>query len=99
MGVQIASVLATVWSNLTIMSGVKLKTHPDPETQPEDYVHEVILQWCMGHSLRPPSWKELLQVIQDIGLEDLKQQIEAFMKGKALISVTELTTHYVYYVY
>ena len=95
MGVHIVSVLANIHYQLTTTSGVQLQPQidkhgrrrgrriplPDPQTAPGQYVEEVISQWSAGCSPRPPTWRELLQVLQDIGQLELRQQIEAFMKG------------------
>ena len=91
MGVHIVSVLANIHYQLTSTSGVQLQSQldedgdeielPDPQTAPGEYVEELIYQWSAGHSPRPPIWSELLQVLQDIGQLELRQQIEAFMKG------------------
>ena len=92
MRVHIVSVLANIHYQLTTTSGVQLqpqvdnrghriRTLPDPQTAPGQYVEEVISQWSAGHSPRPPTWRELLQVLQDIGQLELRQKIEAFMKG------------------
>ena len=85
MGVHIVSVLADIHSQLTSTSQVQLqrtwKRLPDPQTDPGRYVVEVVSQWSAGHSPRPATWTELLQVIQDIGQQQLSQQIEAYMKG------------------
>ena len=91
MGVQIVSVLAEHHSTLTYSSGVELQPHvhrgreialPDANTEPAKYVEEVILQWSAGRSCRSPTWRQLLTVLQDIGLVDLSQQIQEFIKGK-----------------
>ena len=92
MGIQIVSVLANLHSPLTSSSGVKLQRRnnryggkialPDPDQEPAKFVVEVVLQWSAGHSLRPPTWRQLLTVLQDIGLVPLSQQIEEFLKGK-----------------
>ena len=91
MGVHIVSVLADIHYQLTTTSGVQLQPQvgkggriiplPDPQTAPGPYVEMVISQWSAGHSPRPSKWSELLQVLQDIGHLELRQQIEAFMKG------------------
>ena len=91
MGVHIVSVLTNIHYQLTTTSGVQLQPHdnkhgriiplPDPQTAPGQYVGAVISLWSAGHSPRPPIWSELLQVLQDIGQLELRQQIEAFMKG------------------
>ena len=91
MGVHIVSVLANIHYQLTTTSGVQLQPQrdkdgrkiklPEPQTKPGQYVEEVISQWSAGHSPRPPTWRELLQVLQDIGQLELRQQIEAFMEG------------------
>ena len=92
MGIQIVSVLAERHSALTSSSGVELQPHvdgdgdeialPNPNTEPAKYVEEVIFQWSAGRSHRFPTWRQLLTVLQDIGLVDLSQQIQEFIKGK-----------------
>ena len=92
MGIQIVSVLAKLHSPLTSSSGVELQPRvdrygrkialPDPVEEPAQYVGEFVLQWSAGHSHRPPTWRQLLTVLQDIGLVPLSQQIEEFLKGK-----------------
>ena len=91
MGIHIVSVLADIHYQLTSTSGVQLQFQldedgreielPDPQTAPGQYMEEVISQWSAGHSPRPPTWRELLQVLQDIGQLKLRQQIEAFIGG------------------
>ena len=92
MGIQIVSVLAKLHCPLTSSSGVVLQPQedhfglkialPDPDEEPAQYVVEVVLQWSAGRSCRPPTWKQLLTVLQNIGLVPLSQQIEEFLKGK-----------------
>ena len=92
MGIQIVSVLAEHHSTLTSSSGVELQLGvdddgneialPDPNTEAAKYVEEVVLQWSVGCSRRLPTWRQLLTVLQDIGLVDLSQQIQEFIKGK-----------------
>ena len=91
MGIQIVSVLAKLHSPLTSSSGVELQPRvdrygeialPDPDEEPAQYVVEVVLQWSAGCSHRPPTWRQLLTVLQDIGLVPLSQEIEEFLKGK-----------------
>ena len=92
MGIQIVSVLAMLHSPFTSPSEVELQPHvnhygikialPDPDEELAQYVVEVVLQWSAGHSRRPPTWRQLLTVLQDIGLIPLSQQIEEFLKGK-----------------
>ena len=88
MGVHIVSVLADIHYQLT--TSVQLQPQvdmlgrriplPNPRRAPGQYVEEVISRWSFRHSLRPPTWRELLQVLQDIGQLELRQQIEAFME-------------------
>ena len=92
MGVQIVSVLAELHSTLTSSSGVELQPRvnryghdialPDPDKEPAQYVVEVVLQWSAGRSRHYPTWRQLLTVLQDIGLVQLSQQIQEFIKGK-----------------
>ena len=92
MGIQIVSVLAKLHSPLTSSSGVELQPRvdddgdeialPDPDEEPAQYVVEVVLQWSAGRSRHPPTWRQLLTVLQDIGFVPLSQQIEEFLKGK-----------------
>ena len=84
MGIQIVSALANIHSQLVITSGVQLQEQDeyDSQTDPGRYVDEVFSKWSAGHSHCPPTWKHLLEVLRDIGLVDLTQQIDTFMKGK-----------------
>ena len=89
MGIQIVSALANNHSQLMSASGVELPAWyvygwdiADPQTDPSQYVEEVFSQWSAGRSHRPPTWRHLLEVLRDIGLLELSQQIDAFMKGK-----------------
>ena len=94
MGIQIVSFLAEHHSTLTSSSGVELLPRvddygdeialPDPNTEPAKYVEEVMLQWSAGRSHRPPTWRQLLTVLQDMDLIQLSQQIEEFVKGKII---------------
>ena len=76
MGIQIVSALASIhYSQLITTSGVQLPDYnPDPEIYPDKYVKEVIYpadyyvkkvisQWSAGRSLRPPTWRHLLEVL------------------------------------
>ena len=98
MGIQIVSALANIHSQLTTTSGVQLSEYgrmivlPDPLRNPGWYVEEVFSQWSAGHSHRPPTWRHLLEVLRDIGLVELNQQIDTFMKGKDYSEC--VTTHY-----
>ena len=98
MGVHIVSVLANIHYQLT--TGVQLNVDkrglPDPQTAPGEYVEVVISQWSAGHSPRPSTWRELLQVLQDIGQLEMRQQIEAFMKGMCTDMYTCIVTNFVF---
>ena len=106
MGVHIVCVLANIHNQLTTTSGVQLQPQldkrgrriplPDPQTVPGQYMEEVISQWSAGHSPRPPTWRELLQVLQDIGQLELRQQIETFMKGMCTDMYTCIVTNFVF---
>ena len=93
MGIQIVFVLTEHHSTLTSSSGVELQPRvhhghqiglPDPNTEPAEYVEEVILQWSAGRSHHPPTWRQLLTVLQDMDLILLSQQIQEFIKGKTV---------------
>ena len=94
MGIQIMSVLNERHSTLTSTSGVELQPRvghygdkialPDPNMEPAKYVEEVILQWSAGRSRHPPTWRQLLTVLQDMNLTQLSRQIEEFIKGKII---------------
>ena len=106
LGVHIVSVLANIHYQLTTSVQLKVGKHgrriqlPDPQTVPgeyvEAYVEEVISQWSIGYSPRPPTWRELLQVLQDIGQLELRQQIETFMKGMCTDMYTCIVTNFVF---
>ncbi len=80
MGIQIVSVLADSYiSKLTSSSGVnelqqkfdeegKKIALPDPLIDPICYVEEVVAQWSRGRRDRLPTWRQLLSVLQDIGV-------------------------------
>ena len=84
MGIQIVSVLAKLQSPLTSSSGVKLQPYVEYDRyEPDQYVVELVLQWYDRRSShRPPTWIQLLNVLQDIGLIPLSLQIDEFLKGK-----------------
>ena len=91
MGIKIISALANIHSQLSTASGVQLQQQVDrrgckiplpiPRRDPSNYVEEVISQWSAGHSHRPPTWRQHLEVLRDIGLLELSQQIDTFMQG------------------
>ncbi len=43
---------------------------------------DIFRDWCYGAGNRPPTWRQLLNVLEDIGLKELSQHIEEFMKGE-----------------
>ena len=88
MGVQIVSVLASHVSQLASLSGVKQL--PEPQSQPEECVEELISRWCAGLSSVSPTWKHLLEVISGVGLPELRADIEAFMKGQLHFALSSL---------
>ena len=106
MGVHIVSVLANIHYQIITTSGVQLQPQvdksgyiiplPDPQRAPGPYVEEVISQWSAGSGLHPPTWRELLQVLQDIGQLELRQQIEAFMKGMCTDMYTCIVTTFIF---
>ena len=95
MGIQIVSALANIHSQLVITSGVQLQEQDEYDSQTAGwYVEEVFSQWSAGHSHRPPTWRHLLEVLRDIGLVDLTQQIDTFMKGKDWSECVTANKHY-----
>ena len=99
--IQIVSALANNHSQLMSASGVHLQAWyeygreiPDPKTDPGRYVEEVFSQWSAGHSHHPPTWRHLLEVLRDIGLLELSQQIDTFMKGKDWSECVTTNKHY-----
>ena len=91
MGIRIVSALAKVYSKVTTRSGLQPEGVRDddgyeielanPQDKPSKYVMEVMYWWSTGHSYRPCTWRELLDVLREVGLQELSQQIEAYMKG------------------
>ena len=103
MGIQIVTTLANIHSQLISTSGVQLQVQdeygrqiflPDPQTDSGRYVEEVFSLWSAGHSHRPPTWRHLLEVLRDIGLLELSQQIDIFMKGKDWSECVTTNKHY-----
>ncbi len=88
MGIDIVSVLANSHSQLTKSTGVEL---PDlnPQIDPMYYATRLFVTWCELHH---PTWQQLLDVLQDIGLTELSQQIDAFMRGKSNLRFIKKTT-------
>ena len=79
-GIQIVSVLANSHSQLAKSTGVVLPDL-DPRKDPVRYVTRVIFTW---RERDHPTWQQLLDVLQDIGLTELSQQIDAFMRGEII---------------
>ena len=79
-GIQIVSALANVYSKVATKSGMQLEgvELPDPQEEPGKYVMEVISLWSAGHNR---TWRELLDVLRDVELQDMSRQIEAYMEG------------------
>ena len=104
MGIQIVSALANNHSQLMNASRVQLQAQldeyggkialPDPLTDAGRYVEDVFSQWSAGRSHRPPTWRHLLEVLRDIGLLELSQQIDTFMKGKDWSECVTADEHY-----
>ena len=103
MGIQIVSALTNNHSQLKNASGVQLQEQdkygweivlPDPQRDPGRYVEEVFSQWSAGRSYRLPTWRHLLKVLRDIGLLELSQQIDTFMKGKDWSVCVTANKHY-----
>ena len=103
MGIQIVSALTNNHSQLMNASGVQLQEQdeygrqivlPDPQTDPGRYVVEMFSQWSVGRSHRLPTWRHLLEVLRDIGLVELSQQIDTFMKGKDWSECMTANKHY-----
>ena len=78
MGIRIVSVLANSLSQLAQSTGVELPDL-DPQRDPVYYVTKLLVTWCERHH---PTWQQLLDVLQNIGLTKLRKQIDAFMRGK-----------------
>ena len=103
MGIQIVSALANNHSQLMNASGVQLREQdedgkeialPDLQSHPGRYMEEVFSQWSAGRSHRLPTWRHLLEVLRDIGLLELSQQIDTFMKGKDWSECVTTNKHY-----
>ena len=96
MGVQIVSALANIHYQFATTSGVQSQPQiggqkyeialPDPQTKPGLYVVKVISYWLAGNSHRPPTWRELLRVLEDVGQLEMREQIEDYLKGKCTVS-------------
>ncbi len=94
MGIQLVLLLAAIPSQLTASSGVKLVARrnskgfevslPNKRLDPVNYVKEVMELWSEGHSHRLPTWRELLNVMNEIGLKDFSEQIETFLTGETI---------------
>ncbi len=74
-GIQIVSVLSSNDSQLTASIGMG-------KSLLILGVHHIFHEWCNGEGNRPPTWGQLLNVLEDIGLKELSQHIEEVMKGE-----------------
>ena len=75
-GIQIESVLRNNVSQLIASIGM------DKSFLATLGVRHIFHEWCNGAGNRPPTWGQLLNVLEDIGLKDLSQHIEEVMKGE-----------------
>ncbi len=75
-GIQIESVLNNNVSQLMTSIGV------DKPWLLDLGVRHIFYDWCDGEGNRPPTWGQLLNVLEDIGLKELSQHIEEVMKGE-----------------
>ena len=90
MGIPILPTLANCHSQLAHSSGVKAhvdklvpnKVMPDPSRDPISYIKVLFTHWYLQHSHRPPSWRQLLDVFQEIDLMELSLKIERFINGE-----------------
>ena len=75
-GIQIESVLGNNVSQLMTSVGM------DKSFRLYSGVRHIFREWCNGEGNRPPTWRQLLNVLEDIGLKELSQHIEEVMKGE-----------------
>ncbi len=78
-GIQIKSVLRNNVSQLIASIGMD-ESSPFPLSM--FGVRVIFHKWCNGEGNRPPTWRQLLNVLEDIGLKELSQHIEEVMKGE-----------------
>lgn len=90
MGIEVKSVLAKVHSEFMAASGVDFPSDElqdndlDPQRKPEEYVEAIVNRWSKHKGTRSPTWAELLDVLQNVGLIKLSQQIETYLRGKSI---------------
>ncbi len=77
MGIQIWSALAGKHAELSASTRVEI-SDIKYQISRTYYESEIIALWTERHH---PTWRQLLDVLQDVGLAYLSQQIEAFMRG------------------
>ncbi len=75
-GIQIESVLDYNLSQLMASIGM------DKSFLAALGVRHIFRKWCNGAGNRPPTWRQLLNVLEDIGLKELSQHIAEVMKGE-----------------
>ena len=81
-GIKVVSSLAKIPARLAAAVGINLQEHVMDLPDKNKRVEMIIDQWKAGDSQRPATWRSLLNVLQDLGLEDLSQEVEDYMHGE-----------------
>lgn len=83
--IKTLSSLAEVQSKLITAAGLTLESKAELKIanieDPCLHVEIILNQWASGRSLRPPTWRSLLEVLCEVGLNKLGQEMEDFMNG------------------
>ena len=88
--VEVKSKLVTA-AGLTLEPKAELKIANLEDTRL--HVEIILAQWTAGRSLRPPTWRSLIEVLCEVGLSNLGQELEDFMSGIVIIHAWEYSVH------
>lgn len=87
--IKALSSLAEMQSKLITAAGLTLEAHAEKKiANTEDpclHVEIILNQWAAGRSLRPPTWRSLIEVLCEVGLNNLGQEMEDFMSGTIIV--------------
>lgn len=89
-GIKVVSSLAKIPAQLASAAGIDLQEHVMELTDKNKRVELIIDQWKAGDSQRPATWKSLLSILQELGLEELSHEIEDYMHGEQSITTCSI---------
>ena len=90
-GIQVVTSLTKTYVQLMEIAGITVDWENQRQPNPDRRIEIVIHKWETQKSLRPPTWRSLLDILRELGMNELSQQITDYLYGEC---VTHLTLHY-----